>query len=134
MADRLYTVAEANGQLRYIIPILEEAKRLMAEVRSRQQDLERELEAFPTANGHSMQHEMSARLIREDLEVLATRLQEQIQNAERYGCEVKDPETGLIDFRSLREGRVVYLCWRLGERDIGYWHELDAGFRGRQPL
>ena len=134
MADRLFTVAEANEQLRYVVPILEEAKRLVGELRARQGDLERELEALPNANGNSLRHEMSARVIRDELEVLAARLQEQLQAAERYGCEVKDPETGLIDFRSLREGRVVYLCWRLGEPDIGYWHELDAGFRGRQPL
>jgi hypothetical protein len=47
---------------------------------------------------------------------------------------VKDPATGLIDFRSLRGGREVYLCWRLGEGEIAWWHELDAGFQGRQPL
>lgn len=51
------------------------------------------------------------------------------------GIEVKDPETGLIDFRSMRDGREVYLCWRLGEGPrIRYWHELDAGFPGRRAL
>ena len=48
--------------------------------------------------------------------------------------ELKDPAIGLIDFRSLREGRVIYLCWRLGEPTIAYWHDLDTGFAGRQPL
>jgi hypothetical protein len=50
------------------------------------------------------------------------------------GIELKDIDRGLIDFPSPREGRVVYLCWRLGERRIRYWHEVDAGFAGRQPL
>ena len=50
------------------------------------------------------------------------------------GIELKDLEHGLVDFPSWREGRVVYLCWRLDEERIGYWHELDAGFQGRQPL
>jgi hypothetical protein len=42
--------------------------------------------------------------------------------------------TGLVDFRTMRDGRAVYLCWRLGEDAIRYWHELDAGFAGRRPL
>ena len=53
---------------------------------------------------------------------------------EGIGCEVKDVQTGLVDFRAMRDGRAVYLCWRLGEEDIAFWHELDAGFAGRQPL
>ena len=51
-----------------------------------------------------------------------------------YTVFLKDPRTGLVDFRSVRDGRVVYLCWRLGEDRIRYWHDLDAGFAGRQPL
>jgi hypothetical protein len=50
------------------------------------------------------------------------------------GVELKDPAMGLIDFLALRDGREVYLCWRLGETAIDYWHETDTGFAGRQPL
>ena len=50
------------------------------------------------------------------------------------GCELKHVDQGLIDFPALREGREVYLCWRLGEPTIGWWHDLDTGFAGRQPL
>jgi hypothetical protein len=50
------------------------------------------------------------------------------------GCELKGIEEGLIDFRTEMEGREVYLCWRLGEDMIAWWHELDTGFGGRQPL
>lgn len=48
------------------------------------------------------------------------------------GCELKDGATGLIDFPSIRDGREVFLCWRLGEPSVAYWHELDAGYNGRQ--
>jgi hypothetical protein len=41
---------------------------------------------------------------------------------------------GIVDFPSLRDGREVYLCWRVDEPTVAYWHDLDAGFRGRQPL
>ena len=47
---------------------------------------------------------------------------------------LRDLGRGLIDFPALRNGREVYLCWIDGEPDIGYWHELDAGYAGRQPL
>ncbi len=51
------------------------------------------------------------------------------------GVEIKDHNVGLIDFPSMRGGRVVYLCWQFGEGDeIGWWHEVDGGFAGRQPL
>jgi hypothetical protein len=50
------------------------------------------------------------------------------------GIVLRDLDRGLIDFPSIREGREVYLCWVDGEPDIGFWHELDAGYAGRQPL
>ena len=54
---------------------------------------------------------------------------------EAHGVQLKDYERGLIDFPSLRDGRVVLLCWQLGEGDqIEWWHDVEAGFAGRQPL
>lgn len=54
---------------------------------------------------------------------------------ETLGIQLKDYERGLIDFPSLRDGRVVLLCWQLGEGDqLEWWHDVDAGFAGRQPL
>jgi hypothetical protein len=50
------------------------------------------------------------------------------------GVEIKDFDQGLVDFPSRRDGKVVYLCWRRGENNIEWWHDLDAGFAGRQPL
>jgi hypothetical protein len=54
---------------------------------------------------------------------------------ETLGVQLKDHERGLIDFPTLRDGRVVLLCWQLGEGDrVEWWHDVDAGFAGRQPL
>ena len=50
------------------------------------------------------------------------------------GCDLKDLDHGLVDFPSIRDGKLVYLCWRRGEDQVRYWHDLDAGFAGRQPL
>jgi hypothetical protein len=57
-----------------------------------------------------------------------------IQKIESIGCEIKGIREGLVDFPSIREGREVYLCWRMPEKEIRFWHGLDAGFSGRQPI
>jgi len=53
---------------------------------------------------------------------------------EDLGVILRDPETGLVDFASVREGEQIYLCWRLGEERIAHWHPRDTGFMGRRPL
>ena len=57
-----------------------------------------------------------------------------MRKIEDMGCEVKGIREGLIDFPSLREGREVYLCWRMPEKEILFWHDLNAGFTGRKPI
>ena len=52
----------------------------------------------------------------------------------RHGIEVKDPALGLIDFHAQRGAEVVFLCYKLGEPEVAYWHPLDDGYRGRKPL
>ena len=57
-----------------------------------------------------------------------------IEQLENMGCLIKDFETGLIDFYHKFEGRDIFLCWRLGEKSIKFWHEVDTGFMGRKPI
>ncbi len=83
-------------------------------------------------NGHHLQGRIQ-RLHHDVLEAVQT-LRAAIEELQEAGCELKDPDTGLIDFLSLRDEREVYLCWRLGEDRIRFWHDLDTGFAGRQPL
>jgi hypothetical protein len=59
---------------------------------------------------------------------------EAVQEIEYLGVHVKDMRTGLVDFPYDRDGHIVYLCWKPDEDEIGWWHEIDAGFAGRQPL
>ena len=61
-------------------------------------------------------------------------MHEFVEELRQLGVEPKSGVEGLIDFPSMYEGRLVYLCWKLGEESVGYWHELDAGFAGRRPL
>ncbi len=53
---------------------------------------------------------------------------------QELGVELKDLDQGLVDFPSYREGKLIYLCWKRGEARIGFWHDLESGFAGRQPL
>jgi hypothetical protein len=62
------------------------------------------------------------------------RLEEVVNHIQETGCIVKDLDAGLVDFPTLRDGREVYLCWKLGEKRIEYWHGIDEGFAGRKPL
>ena len=78
---------------------------------------------------------------RECLDELQERLQEIADGRSEFfeelaalGVEMKDPNKGLIDFPALLDGRVVYLCWKLGEETVEHWHELTAGFDNREPV
>jgi hypothetical protein len=67
-------------------------------------------------------------------DALMEALRENVGRIEQTGCVVKDLETGLVDFPSVVDDEQVYLCWKLGEERIGYWHRMDEGFAGRKPL
>ena len=62
------------------------------------------------------------------------RLQVLVEELTTVGCELKDYQMGLVDYVGRHQGRDVYLCWRLGEARVNYWHELHTGFAGRQPV
>lgn len=61
-------------------------------------------------------------------------LQSSLQKLEETGCQLKDIDSGLVDFPTLYRGKEVYLCWKLGESSISFWHNVDDGFRGRRPI
>ncbi|WP_422926442.1 DUF2203 domain-containing protein [Singulisphaera sp. PoT] len=68
-----------------------------------------------------------------EMEAEEEKLASYIEELTKLGVELKGPD-GLCDFYSMMDGREVYLCWRLGEPEVGHWHELNAGFAGRKPL
>ena len=75
-----------------------------------------------------------AAFAQQSLEMAIERLEDLVDELEDVGAELKDYQSGLVDFIGRHEGRDVYLCWKLGEEAITYWHELDAGFAGRKPI
>jgi len=129
---RYFTQDEATILLPEIAPILEQ----IIDLRARLDRAERDLVSLhwkARSNGN-VTHEGSFTTGQSTRAELLAEISAAIAQVQAMGIELKDPSTGLIDFPSLREGRVVYLCWRLGEPGISYWHDLDTGFAGRQPL
>jgi hypothetical protein len=128
---RTFTLEEATAllpRLREILLEMQEKKPALDALREELVELAR----TTRGNGHLAGRELTRK--RKEADALVERLNALHGEINALGCELKGVEQGLIDFPSERDGRVVYLCWRLGEEEIGYWHDLDTGFAGRQPL
>ena len=74
------------------------------------------------------------RILRLRMQGVIDRMQAGVARIDELGITLREIETGLIDFPALASGRQIWLCWRLGEGDVEWWHELGDGFGGRQPL
>jgi hypothetical protein len=123
---KMFEIGQANDLLVRIIPDVERIQQLYSCLAAM-----RELAgAAAGASEYGGGMRGGSRYVRTLYEVgkLTTHLHE-------MGVELKDYSRGLIDFPSLRDGRVIYLCWQIGDGpEITWWHETDAGFAGRRPL
>jgi hypothetical protein len=125
MADRLFTVEEANA----LLPFLHTAFAKLFDIRQQAQALQPDTWAVlekAVGNGGSKKAGVLLDLFQA--------FEDTIQQIQETGCMVKDFETGLVDFPSLRGDDVILLCWKYDEPKIAYWHTIDGGFAGRQPL
>ena len=129
---RLFTLEEAQALLPVVVPVLERLRNAFTELRTLQAAVEASRRGS-AADGALTADPWSA-AGENRMEQLNARVRAEASRLDVWGIEVKDPATGLIDFRSRRDGRVVYLCYRLGEPAIAHWHTLESGFAGRQPL
>lgn len=129
---KYFTVAEANAMLPLVRAIVRDISELARELDDRQERVER---CRPDRDDVvSPAHAEEVREIMAEIERGHERMSEYVEELTRLGIELKDFRVGLIDFRCRAGNREVYLCWRLGEPEVGFWHELDAGFAGRQEL
>ena len=128
---RTFTLEEATALLPRLRAILLEMQDKKPALDALREELV-ELARTARGNGHLAGRELATK--RKEAEALVERLNELHGEINELGCELKGVEEGLIDFRAERDGRTVYLCWKLGEAEIGYWHDLDSGFAGREPL
>src|SRR5260370_13840825 len=126
-----FTSEEAEALLPEISLVLRTIQECHIKVRSLEDDLEM-LRTQGMGNDHHLHGRMSE--IQKSLFFEATILRDALDELQAFGCELKDPAIGLVDFLFLRDGKEAYLCWHLGEERIDFWHPLDTGFVGRQPL
>lgn len=126
MAARFFTLQEANSALPRLNELLEQA------MQARRAIVEARPELWPVlkksiGNGGSKK---AGELLPE-----FQRLEAAVREVEHLGVHLKDVDLGLVDFlHRLPDGREVYLCWRYGEQEVAYWHELHAGYAGRKRL
>jgi hypothetical protein len=122
---KLFTPTEANRALVLV-------KRIVADIVSNYRHLRDLHEKYQTLDQQGDIFE--AEETRQSYVALTDHLAELREELESVGCELKDFELGLVDFPSVREGRAVYLCWKLGEERITCWHDQSAGYAGRKPI
>lgn len=132
---RYFTPEEANQALPLVRAIVGDIVRQFHDVRERKERLEqiRELRGAKARDANDVYSEEVSQM-EDDLEKDASVLQGYVEELDKIGVQLKDVSRGLVDFPSLMDGREVYLCWLLGEEEVTHWHELDAGFQGRQSL
>lgn len=124
---KVFSIEEANALLPTVRHILQSIQRAHRRLLSRREAAQHASEGAEHGGGGMPG---SAKYVQ-----ILTELASRTGELDALGIQLKDYERGLIDFPSLRDGRVILLCWQLGEGDeLEWWHDVDAGFAGRQPL
>jgi len=119
-----YTVADANRTLPYVDSVVTELQERYHVV----QESGRRHNALDPSEG------ARRAALKDEVRAAADRIRACLDELQVLGIEMKDYEEGLVDFPAELEGRPILLCWKRGEEKIGYWHEIDAGAKGRKPV
>lgn len=139
-----YTIDRANQRLVEVRPILENLRARRSELISLRDRLRAASQA-EVPRGRTLVEEAlsdagrasgaeSPRVLTARMQAVIDQMQAAVTRLDQWGITLRDIETGLIDFPALVSGRQVWLCWRLGEAEVAWWHELTAGVAGRRPL
>jgi hypothetical protein len=126
---RLFTPTTANATLPLVSRVVADLVRLHAVWRAAVTSYE-----LAQADADAASESVAARDARLEVGRLAGEIEGCLDELEQVGCLFRDFEQGLVDFPAELDGRTVCLCWQRSEAEVGHWHELDAGFTGRQPL
>ena len=139
-----FTLADANDELDHLRELFERVMQLRAQLKTLYHRLENaghppreeHLRGTTAVAGPRGTGEVPADVQR-DLVLfrgLVETLREQVDEIQDTGCIIKDIEVGLVDWPALHQGREVLLCWKYGEHEVGWWHDVDSGFAGRRPV
>jgi hypothetical protein len=127
-----FTVAEANALLSTVRPLVEQMVEHRHDLGVALEKRER-LGELTGSNGGGF-HPRVPGEVDTAVNEAADGIKRCVEELTALGVQVKDLDTGLVDFPSWRDGEEVLLCWQLGEGEIAWWHTLDGGFAGRRPL
>ena len=130
--SKRFTLREAQSLLPQVERLLQDAMRLKPEFDEAVAAVQKMKERVHIMGGMLIDRD-AALEIRQRRESSSKLLKQTVEEILEMGVQIKDIETGLVDFPTRFRGRDVYLCWKLGESDIEYWHG-DEGFRGRKPI
>ena len=126
---RYFGIDEANAVLVDARPVLEQLRDDRERVAEVQAGLQRDRE-----NNGSAEHAEQLAEREQEVREIVQRMQRAVAQIDEWGIMLREIGTGLIDFPALANGRPIWLCWRLGEGDVEWWHEANVGFDQRQPL
>ena len=133
--SKTFTLAEANALLPTVKPLVEQLQTLHQSILRANQQLSELTQKVSAGNGYPIQAlTQEIRRLTDDHLRLVERFESALQQLEALGCMLKDLTIGLLDFYGLRDGQTILLCWKLGEERIRFWHTLEEGYPGRQPL
>jgi hypothetical protein len=130
---KTFTLDEAQA----LLPVLESLLKRAIEGKGAAEKMEERLHELRQRiflSGGMLVNVVSVARQRSEMEKLIQQAKDAVAEIDAIGVQVKDLDTGLLDFPCSLDGEIVLLCWKMGESRIGYWHTVDAGFRGRQPL
>ena len=130
---RRFTLAEAQSLIPRVDALLREAVDLKSEYQEAEEAVQAFSQKVALMGGMIVNREkvIDAKNRRDSA---GSKLRTAIEGVQEFGCVVKDLDMGLIDFPTLLRGVEVYLCWKLGESKIEFWHGVDEGFRGRKAI
>src|SRR5262245_35927284 len=125
MDGKIFTLAEAQSLVPQLRAILEEVSAEWSQIKEMEPVIDKVRDKAPY-DGFS---EIGVRYV-----TAVSHLMVLVSQIKEMGVLLKDVDKGLCDFPYMRQGRVVYLCWQLDEASIEYWHDIEAGFAGRERL
>ncbi|OGX13713.1 MAG: hypothetical protein A3I71_04960 [Omnitrophica WOR_2 bacterium RIFCSPLOWO2_02_FULL_63_16] len=132
---KVFTVEEANALLPRVRPLVEQLRALQGSIVTTNEQLDEKVHKLSGGNGYPLQdlrHHIE-KLTRHQLQLIEA-FHSALQQLEELGCVLKDLSLGLIDFYTVRDGEPAFLCWKLDEETVRFWHPLDAGYAARRPL
>ncbi len=135
MGIKIFNLEQANELVPVVRDLLAELRKIRKAIQSKEIDIDVAM-ILASDDGKQMD-KIAPKAVTRDVDAFNILVEDFHQVAKRFeelGCELKDLDKGLVDFYSLRDGNLVYLCWMEGEDTVTHWHTLEDGFPGRKPL